>query len=174
MAELSMYAEQIKALHLGGASVEDIATGMEITVEEVRTVLIHTSPKFRAQSFAAPAGMSLEDEMLQIAAQIARSSDMDMVRLSAAKYVRDDCKGRRDLVPADAGMNTTALAELQAGLTVARQRRLEFLKGKNAIIELPGGTELSDRADSRESDPPSEQRRPTPEPQSVPAGGSEG
>lgn len=151
MAELSLYAEQIKALHGKGASIEDIAIGMDITVEEVRTVLIHTSPKFRAAAFAQPDGTQtdkeLSREMLMIAANIARASDMDGIRLSAAKFVRDDLEGRRDVLPPDAGMNTNALAELQAGLVIARQRRLEFLKGRNATIDIPGAVESGNQPD---------------------------
>lgn len=147
-----MYAEQIKALHKSGASVEDIATGMEISVEEVRTVLIHTSPKFRAAAFVQPDGAQTKDqlaeEMLMIAAGIARGSDMDMVRLSAAKFVRDDIKGRRDIVPIDAGANLAALAELQAGLVLARQRRLDFLKGHNAAIDIGNRSECGDQPNS--------------------------
>lgn len=146
-----MYAGQITALYNGGASVEDIAVGMEISLEEVKTVLLHTSPKFRSQSLPSQTEIPLEDEMLQICANIARHSDNDLIRLSAAKYVRDDKKGRRDLIPPDAGMNVMALSELQAGLVMAQKRRAEFLKGRNAIIELPGGAELSDRPDSGEA-----------------------
>lgn len=151
MAELSLYAEQIKALHNNGASIEDIAIGMDIAVEEVKTVLLHTSPKFRAAAFAAPDGTQtdkqLSREMLMIAATIARSSDMDGIRLSAAKFVRDDLEGRRDVLPPDAGMNTNALTELQAGLVIARQRRLEFLKGRNATIDIPGAIESGNQPD---------------------------
>ena len=94
--------DQITHLYHTGASVETIAEGMGLTTEAVRRVLFEKSSKYRRETTQAQAeGIPLELEMMNIIVDVARNSENDLIRLSAAKYARDDIKGRRDAVPQD-------------------------------------------------------------------------
>lgn len=131
--------DQILKLYETGAPVEVIATAMEMPLANVQASLFAKSAGFRA-TLNNPAGAkdprAVSDEMLEILIDVARSSNNQNLRVSTAKFVRDDLLGRRDAVAPDAGLNTTALISIGEAMNSLHEKRLKFLsRAKNAIID---------------------------------------
>lgn len=119
--------DQITHLYSTGASVEVIAQGMGLTTEAVRRVLFEKSAKYRKATIQAqaPEG-TLDEEMLGIIVDVARTSDNELMRMSAAKYVRDDVKGRRDAVPVDDRHQSAMIQLLHERLQTVHERQRSF------------------------------------------------
>lgn len=122
---MSTAEPQIVELYKRGCTAEVIAQALSKPLDYVTAVLYEDVPAFRMAVAAAdkPAGQPVEDEMLDIIASVARHSDNPFAKLAAAKYVRDDLKGRRDAAPVV--NNTAILVEInkqQAGLEDARRK----------------------------------------------------
>lgn len=131
--------DQILKLYETGAPVEVIATAMEMPLAAVEASLFTKSAAFRASvkgTSAAKDPRAVSDEMLEILIDVARSSGNQHLRVSTAKFVRDDLMGRRDAVAPDAGLNTTALVSIGEALNSLHEKRLKFLaRRNNAIID---------------------------------------
>ena len=130
---------EITRLYLTGAEPADIAEALRIPLQAVQTKLVETSPKYRrtvakAQS-AAPADVA--EEMLGIIVAVARDSQNELVQLSAAKFARDDLKGRRDANPTDelAAAKLAQVLEVRA-LAFAQQRRAFFGQSEPVTIDV--------------------------------------
>jgi len=127
--------DQITHLYTTGASVEVIAQGMGLTTEAVRRVLFEKSPAFRREVTQAQAtGVPLEDEMMNIIVDVARNASNDLVRLSAAKYARDDIKGRRDAVPLDDQHQSAMLKFLNERMALVRAEQAAFFQLPQAQV----------------------------------------
>ena len=83
-----------------GLSVEEIAEQQELDVTAVKAALLQSSAKYRAQSKKEDELNFTPDEQAiakRVIAELAMGAEDDHVRLRAAKYLRDDAKGRLDL-----------------------------------------------------------------------------
>ena len=132
--------DQLTQLYQSGTPVEIIAQALGMSEDGVRAALFMRSGKFRRDQAAAareakPAA-NAADEMLDIIVEIARSSDNELTKLSAAKFARDDLKGRRDALPMDAGINSTAIQLLEARMAQLGASRRAFLDGGPKPVEL--------------------------------------
>jgi hypothetical protein len=127
--------DQITHLFNTGASVETIAEGMGLTTEAVRRVLFEKSPRYRRETTQAQAtGVPLDDEMMNIIVDVARNSENDLIRLSAAKYARDDIKGRRDAVPQDDQHQSAMLKFLNERMNKISERQQAFFQLPEAQV----------------------------------------
>ena len=98
---------QIKTLfELEGLKPEDIATGMGMEVEAVRHSLACNSVEFRKQLKQDDVLFTKSDA--ELAAQVIKNllhSDIDAVRLKAARFTIDEHKGRNDVKNVQTNLN---------------------------------------------------------------------
>lgn len=136
--------DQLVHLYESGAPVEVIAQGMGMSVDAVRSALFERSSKFRRvlalEKKPGEPDKPVADEMLDILTNIARTSNNEFVVMSAAKFVRDDLKGRRDAVPTDAGTNEQVMAFLSAQMARVTAARQRFFQREPITIEANGNS----------------------------------
>jgi hypothetical protein len=117
---------------------------MGMSPDAVRSALFERCGKFRRElALAKKPGepeKPVADEMLDILTNIARTSNNEFVVMSAAKFVRDDLKGRRDAVPTDAGTNEQIMQFLQAQMARVTAARQKFFQREPLTIEANGGS----------------------------------
>lgn len=96
-----------------GLTPEAIAAEYEYEVSVVKATLAQYSSKYRSAA-TKDDDLGFKDdeakEMQDIILQIARYSEDDNLRFKAARYVRDDKKGRLDLIKQLPGLNISVLA----------------------------------------------------------------
>lgn len=127
--------DQITKCYESGADEATIAQGFGLPVAQVKALLYTKSAKYRkALSRADKPAMPLDEEMLDIVATLARESDNELIKLSAAKFVRDDVKGRRDAVPVDQTKQNAVIDFLTERLAVAEASRKKFYEMKEAHV----------------------------------------
>lgn len=96
-------------------SVEEIAEDQELEVTAVKACLMQSSNKYRAlcRKEDAEAALNFTDEQLADANKVIHDLMMgaedEGIRLKAAMYVRDDKKGRKDVVKGINGMQFNIL-----------------------------------------------------------------
>jgi hypothetical protein len=143
---MTIASESIVTLYeVNNLTVEEIAEVESLGVVEVKQLLAQYSRVYRERLVRGNGSGSgngkkgeeeiTEAEMLEIMTSLARSSENDNVRLAAAKYVRDELKGRND-VRADNG----PLDELQGlhllNAALRKTRRINQLKApKERVID---------------------------------------
>ena len=131
--------DQLTHLYQAGTPIDVIAQALNMSVEGVHAALFQRSSKYRRDLSSAERAMkppvSTADEMLDIIVEIARTTDNELVKLSAAKVARDDLKGRRDAIPFDAGVNATTISAIEARMAQLQESRRAFLAGGPQIID---------------------------------------
>ncbi len=132
--------DQLTHLYQAGTPIDVIAQALNMSVEGVHAALFQRSSKYRRDMSAADRAMkpavSVADEMLDVIVEIARTTDNELVKLSAAKFARDDLKGRRDAIPFDAGVNATTIQALEARMAKLQESRRAFLEGGPKVIDV--------------------------------------
>jgi len=127
--------DQITKCYESGADEATIAQGFGVPVAQVKALLFSKSAKYRKlQARADKSPMPIDEEMLDIVATLARESDNELIKLSAAKFVRDDVKGRRDAVPIDQTKQNAVIDFLTARLVAAEESRRKFYAMKEANV----------------------------------------
>ena len=117
---MSNIHEQIKtAFEELGMTVEEIASDQKLDIGIVKTALIQCSSKYRASigmtspenSSNNPDDFTDEDlhEVNEVIRQIAKYSEDEHLRFKAATYVRDDKKGRKNIIQAARGITFNLL-----------------------------------------------------------------
>jgi hypothetical protein len=95
-----------------GMSPEEIAEDQDLDVVAVKAILAQSSRRFR-KAAAADETLNFSDTELKAAnetiLQLMQSSEDENIRFRAAKYIRDDKKGRLDAVSKMNGMNVNVL-----------------------------------------------------------------
>lgn len=127
-------SDQILKLYETGATAEVIARAMDMDGEMVKTILYSKSANYRRTLKTIEPGTSVADEMLSIMSDLARNSANEFIKLNAAKTVRDDLKGRRDVVAVDAGINTEILLTIGQRLEALADKRQKFLANRPADV----------------------------------------
>ena len=127
--------DQITKCYESGADEATIAQGFGVPVAQVKALLYSKSAKYR-KSLAreSKANVPIDEEMLDIVATLARESDNELIKLSAAKFVRDDVKGRRDAIPVDQNKQNAVIDFLTARLAAAELARKKFYDMKEAHV----------------------------------------
>jgi len=123
-------ADQIQRLYDTGLKDPAlIAKAMTMSELDVHRILYERSAEYRqslnAKTSNAPADTA--EEMLSIMADIARTAQNPFCKLSAARVVRDDLKGRRDAAPVDQGLNADVIKLLSERTAMLRRNRQRFL-----------------------------------------------
>jgi len=127
--------DQITKCYESGADEATIAQGFGMPVAQVKALLYNKSAKYRkAVARADKPNMPIDEEMLDIVATLARESDNELIKLSAAKFVRDDVKGRRDAVPVDQTKQNAVIDFLTGRLAAAELARKKFYEMKEAHV----------------------------------------
>jgi len=121
-------------------SLAEIAEDEDLEVGAVKAALMQCSPKFRNESKTVVDLQFSEDDQLvakQIIAELASNSEDENVKLRAAKYIRDDSKGRLDLGSKNAP-RINVLVFNEALERAARQMRAArgFRAEPTKVIEL--------------------------------------
>lgn len=103
----------INAFEQLGMSPEEIAEDQDLDIVAVKSILAQFSSLFRKQAKGdKDASVGFTEDQHQMAvdviAQLAAYSEDERVKLRAAQFIRDDKKGRRDLVNM-AGLNINVL-----------------------------------------------------------------
>lgn len=125
----------VTAYEVNGLTPEQIADLEGYDVGAVKSVLMQFSSAYRkAVKKGEEDGFSEDEEMRarQVIAQLAQYAEDDNLRFRASKYIRDDKKGRLDVVKKQKGLNINVLminAEIQKA-TQAIER------GKQKVIDL--------------------------------------
>jgi hypothetical protein len=132
--------DQLVHLYQSGTPIDIIAQALNMSPDGVKAALFMRSSKYRrdisTQARAGAPPVSTADEMLDIITEIARTSDNELTKLSAAKFARDDLKGRRDAIPLDAGINTNAFQFVQDRIAQLAASRRAFLEGGPKLVEI--------------------------------------
>lgn len=150
MSQLSEEALAIKeSFERLGMTAEEIAQDRDLEVESVKACLMSVSARFRRECLGSESedgsedGKNFSDEQLRRVNQriydIAVGSDNDAIALKAATYIRDDKKGRRDVVNTIRGLNFNVLsfnAMLQKADTVVQQA---LTTGTGKVTDVQAG-----------------------------------
>lgn len=129
--------DQLLRLYEDGITdLRTLARSLLLPETEVHRLLFERSPAYRTTAASNPGGgvMSAE-EALSVISDIARHSTSDITRLSAAKFLRDDLKGRRDPISIDAGLNEPVIEAFAKRMAALRERRQAFLNDR--VIDIP-------------------------------------
>ena len=135
---MSGEVEQIKiAYETLGMTPEQISEDRELDITAVKAALMQGSSVYRRQCGEEPdseAELNFSDDQLQdvnkIIYDIAIGSEDDNVRLKAAMYIRDDKKGRKEVVKQLGGqqfnilMFNEAMQAVRAGADKIKQKVL--------------------------------------------------
>lgn len=122
-----------------GMSVEEIAEDRSLDVVAVKAGLMQCSPRYRqscrleTEEEDPTLNFSNNDlrEVNDVIRQIALGSEDDNLRLKAAMYIRDDKKGRKEVIKAVSNMN---LNILQFNETMSQLRETKNrLLGKDIV-----------------------------------------
>ena len=93
----------------GGMSPEQIAEDQGADLLSIKAALMQGSAKYRKDVKAGVPDLDFSDTDLQLANKVISNlmqfSEDDNLRLRAAQYIRDDKKGRLDVVKAMSGLN---------------------------------------------------------------------
>jgi len=99
-----------------GMSPEDIASDRDLEVGAVKTALMQSSSQYRkacGREESESDGLNFGDDDLrrvnQVILDLALGAEDEHLRLKAAMYVRDDKKGRKEVVKGIAGQNFNIL-----------------------------------------------------------------
>ena len=131
---MSAAIEQIKtAYEINGMSIDEIASEFPYDTAAIKAALVNSSKKYRKEcglDVDADNGLNFTDEELRRVNQViletaltAESSDGSIdyrTRLAAATYIRDDKKGRKEVVKHIAG-NTFNIMSFNEQLAKARE-----------------------------------------------------
>jgi hypothetical protein len=108
--------EQIRSCYEQGMTPEEIAQDRELTVVAVKTALASCCPKYKKTCAVEPAEESehnFSDEELLVANRVIvetmHGAEDEGLRFKAATYVRDDKKGRKDVVKQIGGFQFNVL-----------------------------------------------------------------
>lgn len=110
MAQIKLSYEELQM------TPEEIAMDRELEIEVVKAALMNSSSKYRKDCGMEQPDkdeLNFSDEQLRRVDerifQIAIGSENEAIALKAAMYIRDDKKGRRDIVKAMAGVQFNVL-----------------------------------------------------------------
>ncbi len=116
-----------------GMSPEQIAEAEQLELVAVKAILYQCSGAYRESIKAGAANLDFSDVELQeanaVIAQLMRYSEDDGLRYRAAKYLRDDKKGRRDRLSGLKSLNINItqinahLGQVAKQMTLARQNK---------------------------------------------------
>lgn len=130
-----------------GLSVEEIAEQQELNVVAVKAALLQGSRKYRElnNSHSSQDNLPADDAFTaseeqacrQVIYDLAVGSDDEKVRLRAARYIRDDKKGRLDKV--DLGklnINVVVFNEALAKARAAKERARQLASKPTKVIDV--------------------------------------
>ena len=126
----------ITAFEVHGMAPEQIAEDMEMDIEAVKATLMQFSAQFRKAAQTDDKLNFNEQELIaanQVIAQIMQYSEDDNLRLRAARYIRDDKKGRLDATQMR-GLNINAI-QFNIRLQAARKSISES-REKQVVLEV--------------------------------------
>jgi len=122
-----------------GMSPEEIAEDRELDINAVKAALMQTSAQYRKACGAEDedeAALNFSDQDLkqvnEVIKQIAMFGEDDNLRLKAAMYIRDDKKGRKEVVKAVGGQQFNILMFNEAMKQVrgaASEVKQKFING---------------------------------------------
>lgn len=139
-------SEQIvTAFEVNQMSPEEIASEFDCEVAAVKSVLMQSSSLYRKACKSDDSLTFTDDEArqaLQAISNIVRYSEDEHLKLRAAIYIRDDKKGRLDVVKASTGLNINLIAvndQMRRALdAVAKAKALSADRAKPIVdISVP-------------------------------------
>lgn len=143
-------SEQIvTAFEVNKMTPEEIAADFDCEVAAVKSILMQSSSFYR-QACKTDDNLTFTDDEERMARQaianIVRYTDDEHLRLRAAIYIRDDKKGRLDVVQASKGLNINLIAvneQMRRAMeAVAKSKALPAGKANQVIdINVPSQIE---------------------------------
>lgn len=119
-----------------GMTPEEIAADQDLELSAVKAILMQFSAAYRKYCKKdVEACFTDEEETMarQVIAEIARYNEDDRLRLRAAMYIRDDKKGRLDVMKSLVGLNFNALTfNDQMRKAIEAKNR-----SKSQVIDIP-------------------------------------
>lgn len=131
-----------------GLTPEQIAESQQLELESVKATLMQFSSAYRKAAKQDDQLNFSEDELVranQTIAQIMQYAEDDHLRLRAARYIRDDKKGRLDVTQMK-GLNINVL-QFNTVLQRARER-VAAAKAKDIVLDIHE-TKLLEEANKR-------------------------
>lgn len=130
-SELQQIKDSFETL---GFSVEEISKDRGLELEAVKAGLMQCSPKYRKlcgkEDVIVEDGLNFTDEQLsrvnEVIFELAVASEDEHLRFKAATYVRDDKKGRKEIIKAQqqGGFNILQINNLIQEAREAKDRML--------------------------------------------------
>lgn len=127
---------QIKtAYEVNGMTVEEICQDQNMEVTVVKAALMNCSTKYRkdcGQEDDSENGLNFSNQQLRDVNReiynLAMSSEDEHVRVKLLTYIRDDKKGRKEVVRQLANNNTFNFLQLNESLAAAREARKRLVE----------------------------------------------
>jgi hypothetical protein len=140
----------ISLFEVSGMTPEQISETEELSLIAVKAALMQSSSSYRKMVKAGEPDLDYTSQEQQIAKNIilnlAQFAEDDNLRLRAATYIRDDAKGRLDVVKAMAGLNVNVnlfqeqLARANAALSTTAGMKLIAAPVNNTTPRRPVST----------------------------------
>jgi hypothetical protein len=123
-----------------GMTPDEIAQDQDLDVAAVKSVLIQFSTAFRKDVKKDDALDFTEDQVRRatdVILHLAQYSEDENIRFRAARYIRDDKKGRLDVIKSMTGLNINVLT-----INEQMKRAIDAVNKSKGIIDVDTQTKL--------------------------------
>lgn len=117
-----------------GMSPDEIAQDQDLDVSAVKSVLIQFSTKFRKDIKVDESLDFTEDQVKRatdVILHLAQYSEDESLRFRAARYIRDDKKGRLDVIRSMTGLNINVLT-----INEQMQKAIAAVNKSKGIVDI--------------------------------------